>query len=329
MSNVVSLDQKFGLVVPDYLKSFAIESNISSSTKRFPTLSVRGKVFRINIDGNETIVQHPDPSGDMVPAQSIQVIVLDHGPAGARVFYGTNYDPDSSNRPKCFTLDGQHPDPSSPEPQAKNCDVCKHSVTGSRITLNGTPTTACVLQRRLAVLPLNDLNGPALLLRLAPTSAFDKNQKEAYWFAWRQYIDFLSSKGVKHTAQVVTRMRFDPSAETPKLLFRPERFISEEEASIVMPRIKSAEVRMMLYPQGDAGFEQQEQHRPQIAALGQTSAPPPAEDVVEDSFEADEDDDDAVTTEAAKPMLQRRPMTPRITTDTRVAVDDLLAAWDE
>ena len=331
MSNVVSMDQKSALVVPDYLKSFDVESNITDGGSRFPTLSVRGKVFRVNIDGNETIVQYPDPSGELVPAQSIQVVVLDQGPVGARVYYGASYDPESSGRPKCFSLDGKRPDPSSPEPQSKICDMCPQSVKGTRTTLSGMPTTACVLQRRLAVLPVNDLTGPVLLLRLAPTSAYDKNQKDPHWFAWRQYVDFLASKGVTHTAQVVTRMRFDPSAETPKLVFKPERFLSEEEASVILPRIKSAEVRAMLYPQDDGA--------PSLspAVLPKTSALPPAEDhendVIEDSVDDDSDnveaEAEAVAEPAVTPALQRRPMAPRITTDSRVSVDDLLAAWDE
>lgn len=252
MSNEVAIfDSSAQIAVPDYLMAAVPQSNIDGGGASMPSLSIRGKVFRIIKDGAETVMQRFDPQlKEAVPLQMIHVIVLDQGSYGARVYYSGAYDPESAAKPTCFSLDGKMPDAAVAQPQAKTCALCPHAVKGSKMSLSGMPTTACTLQRRLAVVPANAPDHPALLLRLPPTSAFDKGTKNAQsgWFAWRQYLDFLQSKGVAHTAQVITAARFDPAAETPKLLFRPERFLTEEEAAVVLPRIDSPEVRSMLYP---------------------------------------------------------------------------------
>lgn len=295
MSNDMTLFEQQQL--PAHLQNmFGDDSNLDTGVKGANSLSIRGKVFRIVLDGEErAITKFNEETGDREPVGTVNLIVLDQGPFGARVLYDGPYKPDTNEGPKCFSLDGKTPDPSSTEVQARTCAECPHAVKGSKVTPNGTLTTACALQRRLAVVPAHKADFPPLLLRLASTSAYDPDTKGAEngWMAWRQYLDFLNARGVRHTAQLVTKVRFDPNAEHPKLLFRPERFITEEEAPAIAKAIKSDEVKAMLYPD------------PNAAAPAPASKPeepkklaPPADEVEEAGWEEEE--------EAPKPKPKKK-----------------------
>ena len=254
MSNDMTLFEKQQL--PAHLQDMFgdTEANIEAGAK-INALSIRGKVFRIVFEGEEkAITKYNEETGDREPVSTVNVIVLNQGPFGARVLHTGPYSADSNEGPKCFSLDGKTPDPAAAEPQARTCAECPHSVKGSKVTPNGTLTTACSLQRRLAVVPAHKPDFAPLLLRLAATSAYDPDTKGAEngWMAWRQYLDFLNARGVRHTAQLVTKLRFDPNAEHPKLLFKAERFITAEEAKIVAASMKSEDVQKLLFADPDA-----------------------------------------------------------------------------
>ena len=48
------------------------------------------------------------------------------------------------------------------------------------------------------------------------------------WFAWDNYLDDLRARGVKHSGQVITRIKFD-NTEYPKLLFKAVRWLDDAE----------------------------------------------------------------------------------------------------
>ena len=226
------------------------ESNIDSGSK-INSLSVKGKVFRIQYDGDEVpLMRYNEETGDNEPMSAINLIVINQGPFGARDYFEDDYNSAQGVAPTCFSVDGKVPHPSSTKIQSETCATCPHAVKGSKLTQEGHPTTACALKRRLVVVPAHKPDFAGLLLKLASTSAYDPDTKNAEngWFGWRQYMDFLNARGVRHTAQLVTKVRFDPNAEYPKLLFKPERFLNEDEAKIVGPRIKDEEVMGLIYP---------------------------------------------------------------------------------
>lgn len=86
-------------------------------------------------------------------------------------------------------------------------------MKGSKITDCGTQSTLCAPFKRIAVVPSAQIGKhPAMLLRLAQTSVWDKDNasNEAQgWYAWDQYLDMLRARGAKHTAAVETRVKFD------------------------------------------------------------------------------------------------------------------------
>jgi len=86
-------------------------------------------------------------------------------------------------------------------------------------------------------------------MKIAVTSDYDKDNKEQEsknFYAFKQYQQFLASRGVKHTGGVITKVKFDPATAYPKLLFSPERFLSDDEADNVIPMVKAEETKSLL-----------------------------------------------------------------------------------
>jgi hypothetical protein len=121
------------------------------------------------------------------------------------------------------------PDARVKEPCAKTCASCPNSVKGSKITENNKQTTACSPFKRIAVVPSQQVGKhPAMLLRLAQTSVWDKENEAneaAGWYAFDQFMDMLRARGAKHTASVETRIKFDIRTAYPKMLFQAKGWL--------------------------------------------------------------------------------------------------------
>jgi hypothetical protein len=59
-------------------------------------------------------------------------------------------------------------------------------------------------------------------------------------------MDYLKSRGVQHSAAVVTKMKFDANAAYPKIFFAAERWLEPQELAIVAPLTKSDDVQKLL-----------------------------------------------------------------------------------
>lgn len=319
-----------GSNLPSYLADFEEGGNLDTSGGG-NSLSIKGKVFTINHEGESVMLtRYDEDTGENEPLTSIPIVVLDQAPFGSREYYAKSYDSDSTGGPVCWSVDGKSPHASSPEPQSKSCATCPHAVKGSRITPNGTQTTACQYRRRLAIVPANKPEFSALLLKLAPTSAYDPDTKNSPtgWFAWRQYLDFLNSRGVRHTAQLITRLRFDSNAEYPKLLFKPERFLTEEEAKVIGPRIRGDEVVELLDPphEGPAVPVVETVYEDEAAPAQEPEPEPepePAKAATANDFGfGDEPDPEPVKKKAAKKKAAKKKVTKKKVTKKVVAKPD-------
>lgn len=251
MSDLVLFTGNTQIAMPAYFADvFGGESNIPPKMT-VPQLSIKGGKFRIMLDGEETVMTRHDPdTGESMPLTSVKLVVLNQGKRSARTYHVEKYNPDNPTPPVCFSLDGEKPDASIKEPQSTNCANCPKAQKGSKISeASGKAISACAMQRRLVVVPASKLGFEPLLVRLAPTSAWDKNNESNEsqgWYAWQQYLDFIAARGVKHTAQVVTMVKFDPNTEYPKLLFKPERLLTAEEAVQLKDVWNSAKVQALL-----------------------------------------------------------------------------------
>jgi hypothetical protein len=141
----------------------------------------------------------------------------------------------------------------------------------------------------LAVVPAQKLDFTPLRLKIAITSDFDKQSPDAEaqgWFAFSNYMDWLKSRGVQHSAQVVTKMKFDPNAAYPKIFFAAERWLEPGEVAQVAPVTKSEDVQKLLggtfTPAGVDGVNKNET----------TATPQPEPEAKPAAAPVNDDDDD-------------------------------------
>lgn len=248
MSNALTIFDSPQLAVPEHLRdTFGDEKNIAERTT-VPSLSYEGKVWTISANGERTKLMKRDADGDEIPMAVMRVAVLDYAKRRGRAYYEGTYDPGKPGAPLCWSEDGIKPHPSVAEPKCGTCDGCPLAVKGSKVTDSGKAVTACSQHRMVVVAPIGKLNMP-LRMKLAITSDWDKNSPELEkegWFAFNNYTDFLRTKGINHTATVVTKMRFDPNVAYPKVMFSPDRWLNEDEAATVKPLLKSEQVSSLL-----------------------------------------------------------------------------------
>lgn len=243
-------------------------------------LSYRGKTWRRVVDGEEIVITKTDKdTGDVVPVQIVSLVILDHNRARSRAFYEGNFEEGKNQMPRCASADGKVPDAGIKDPICATCAACPNAVKGSKITENGKQTTACATTKRIAVVPPGVIDKhPPLLLRLAQTSVWDKDNKEEEakgWYAYDQFVDMLRARGAQHTAAVVTRVKFDPKVAYPKLLFSASQWLSVEDAAKVRAKLdtESDEIGKLLNGIGSDGVAGQ----PAAAGAATPAASAPAQ----------------------------------------------------
>lgn len=217
--------------VPDHIKAFLEENSNIPASDSTPTLSLKGKVFSIVLGGEATKVMRVNQEGEEEAVQILPVVILASAERRGRNFYEGAYDPENRAAPVCWSTDGVKPDASITEPKASKCATCPLSAKGSKVTDNGKEAVACQEFRMIAVVPAHDLEFEPLRVRLPITSDFDGRNKEAQakgWYGFKNYLDLLRSKGYKDTRALSTKLRFDPSAEYPKLQFSPGKWLTPE-----------------------------------------------------------------------------------------------------
>jgi len=94
----------------------------------------------------------------------------------------------------------------------------------------------------LAVVLADDIKGDVYQLTLPSTSIFGRGDSDKMPF--QQYAKYVGSQG-KSINTLVTEMRLDSDSDTPKLTFKPIRFLTREEWEIATekgnsPAAKSA-----------------------------------------------------------------------------------------
>lgn len=174
----------------------------------FPTVSIKDKEWTLKFQGVEKT--HVNEDGE--PSRSIDVILIQPGRGLTKAWWPHTYQTQAAGvarvPPQCTSVDGDKPDPSSPQVQSVTCAGCKWNVFGSTVLIGGTgKAKACRDSKRFAVfLPTNLLEAPpyrAALLRIPPTSL--KNLDE--------YSRVLKGKGVG-LDRVITRLSFQAGKQT-------------------------------------------------------------------------------------------------------------------
>ena len=193
-------------------------------------VSIKGGVFRL-VAGGKEIANIED--------RHLDVIVVKAAPKVSRIFYAGKYDKDAAAvAPDCWSNDGETPDKSIKAPQASTCAKCPQNIAGSG---NGN-SRACRYQQRLAVVLANNPDGDVLQVTLPATSIFGKGEGEK--LPLQAYARWAATQTPPvNLDMVVTRMKFDTTAESPKLVFAPQRWLTEGEYETVQEKAQGEEAK--------------------------------------------------------------------------------------
>lgn len=243
---IVQWDPNSGAALPAHIADAlgGLGSNIRDRMT-VPSLSYEGKTWTLVKDGNKTKLQTRNVDGDVVPVAVMRMVILNYNPERGRAYYPGAYNPAESKQPDCWSADGKTPDSSAKNKQSTQCNGCPMAVKGSKVQ-DGREMTACSSHRMVAIAPVDDLAGDPYRMKIAVTSDWDKNIVEHGWFALSQYTDFLKSRGIGHTALVVTKVKFDPNPAYPKLLFAHERLLTPAEVEQVKAALANPKVGELL-----------------------------------------------------------------------------------
>lgn len=249
-SKALDLFNQSRVAIPQHVGDFFSEEGSNIAEREVvPALGYEGKVWQITVNGEKTKLVKRNDEGDEEPLSTMRVIVLDYAKKRGRAYFEGVYNPDKAASPVCASEDGVTPLASIKAPQAAKCDACPMSVKGSKVTDAGKMVSACSQHRMVAVIPANNLGFTPLRMKLAVTSDYDKQSPEMEaqgWYAFTNYADMLRAKGVQHTAALVTKMKFDPNAAYPKVMFSPDRWLTAEEMAQVVPVVRGEAVQALL-----------------------------------------------------------------------------------
>ena len=199
--------------------------NTSAGMKR---VSIKGGVFRL-LSGGKEIASIED--------RHLDVIVVKAAPKVSRIFYAGSYDKDAAAAaPDCTSADGDKPDAGVKNRQSASCATCPQNIAGSG---NGQ-SRACRYQQRLAVVLANNPSGDVLQVTLPATSIFGKEDGEKR--PLQAYARYMAAQTPPvNLDAIVTRMKFDTKAESPKLIFAPVRWLTNDEYVIAVEQSKSTD----------------------------------------------------------------------------------------
>lgn len=217
MSNI-TLFSKGGNVIPAYLQTGEVDAvtKALSGSGGVPRISIRGGVWRM-MQGNEEIAKNKD--------RVMNVVVVAAAPATSRTFYDGDYVEGENRPPACWSVDGVTPNAEVKNPQASKCQTCPQNIAGS----GQGNSRACRYSRNLAVVLEGDMGGSVYKLNLPAQSIFGK--PEGGKMPLEAYAKQLAAHRINVTA-VVTEMEFDTDSATPKVVFKANRPLTQEEFAI-------------------------------------------------------------------------------------------------
>jgi hypothetical protein len=221
---------------PSQLPSFARKGELSSIAKALTgggtgtsmkRISTKGGVFRLIAGGKEVAA---------IEDRHLDVVIVNAAPKVSRTFYAGQFVEGQATAPNCWSADGDLPDASVAEPQAKSCATCPQNVKGS----GQGDSRACRFSQRLAVVLANDIEGDVMQLTLAATSIFGKEDGDKR--PLQAYARYLAAQNISPET-LVTRLKFDTKAAVPKLFFQPVRWLDDTEFSTITDKGQSDEAK--------------------------------------------------------------------------------------
>ena len=232
---------------PSNVPAFAKNAELSATTlalagnvnagNGMKRVSIKGGVFRLLANGKEIA---------SIEDRHLDVIIVKAAPKVSRIFYAGGYDKDAAaSAPDCTSADGEKPDAGVKNKQSSSCTTCPQNIAGSG---NGQ-SRACRYQQRLAVVLANNPDGDVLQVTLPATSIFGKEDGDKR--PLQAYARYMAAQTPPvNLDAIVTRMKFDTKAESPKLFFSPTRWLTDDEyeSAVEQSKSKDAEKAVAVTP---------------------------------------------------------------------------------
>jgi hypothetical protein len=287
----------------------ALTGGMGTPTKR---LSIKGGVFRLLANGKEI---------GAIDERHLDVVIVKAAPKISRVFYMSKYDGEKIAPPDCWSNDGERPDPSAENKQSLTCMDCPQNQAGSG---NGN-SRACRYQQRLAVVLANNPAGDVLQVTLPATSIFGKEDADKR--PLQAYARYLAMQNPPiNPEQIVTRMRFDTTAEAPKLFFQPMRWLTDDEYEVVQKQAATTEANravVMTVAQADGVVKSAplalSGKPPAAVSEEDTAAKPKAKKAKAEVAEDDE----------SEPEVRKTAAKPSAVPEKKGKLADIVADWDD
>lgn len=225
MATEIALPASFGAVSSVFAGTAASNDELGQGvSSSYGVMGYKGKVWSTRYQGQETALMREDGDG---PRNSIEVVLVKASPAVSKIFYKGGYVEGSNSAPDCWSADGVKPDGSVQAKVHATCADCPMNAWGSRVTEAGKQGKACADSRRVAIVPLEDIDnelfGGPMLLRIPAASLKDL----------KAYGDLLNSYQYPYYA-VATRIAFDPKEAYPKFVFTAIRPLNDVEARKIL-----------------------------------------------------------------------------------------------
>lgn len=193
-------------------------------TGGFSVMSFRGKVWRVKFRGEEIPLLDENKRN---PKPEIEVVIVKASSQISKVFYKDRYADGNISPPDCLSTNGIVPDAGAPDKQSPTCAGCKQNVWGSRVTDSGKKAKACSDNKRLVIVPADDMRnesyGGPMMLRIPPATLQDM----------KTFGDQMAAKGFPYYS-FITRLRFDTNEAFPKIVFEAVRPLTNDEAKLVV-----------------------------------------------------------------------------------------------
>ena len=280
-------------------------------------ISIEAGVFRLVIGGKE-IAQ--------IEERYLDVVIVKAAPKVNRVWYAGKYVQGQSSGPKCWSPDGEKPSPEAAEPQSPNCATCEKNIKGS----GEGDSRACRYQQRIAVVlahgkafededgnpTLNHGDHGVLQLTVPAASLFGKSEGDNR--PLQEFARYVVAQKAD-PSMLVTRIRFDTAASSPKLFFKPMRWLTDDEFAKVEEFAASPEAERAVEvsfgkpePEGEPveGERPKSKAKPAPAAADDDEDEKPAKPAAKTKAKpapADDDEDEKPAKPAAKTKAKPAP----------------------
>lgn len=237
---------KAGGAVSAAVRALQMESAADGIEPSFGVIKIKGKVWSLQYRGQNYPFMRTDENS---PRAFLDVVFVKLAGTKAKTFYKDGYQPNSKERPTCWSNDAVAPDKAVPPAlkQCESCALCPKNKVGSAVTDNGKPAKACSDHKRTAVFidPVivktvmdEALNEP-VMMRIPAGSLND----------FATFGANMEAQGFP-LISFVTRVGFDPTVAHQKLTFAPLRRLSDKECEYAIG-LRNDNTAAMIISAGD------------------------------------------------------------------------------